>query len=213
MANPLESIGNFLFGGNKVDTKSTLTGGQQDLLGSLTSGGVGAMGSLYNTLGGLSSSPVSSYETLPDFEGTFQQQFGRPLRQQYEMDLGQIANSPELFSGGNLSGQFRAMQKFNTGMASARANMMMQEREKQRQSMETALGRQLNASQLLSNLSTKGLGVKAQENIVSKTPGLLSIISGIGSTAGNVAQGLTGLGSLGGGIPGGGFGQSGGPLG
>lgn len=199
MANPLEAIGGLLFGGNKVDPTSTLTEGQRGLLSSLISGGQQASGDLFNTLGALSGSPVSAYDALPDFDQTFRQQFGDPLRQQFEGDLSQIKHSPELFSGGTQAANFRAMNRLNTNLASARANMMMQERERQRQSVESSLGRQLQASQLLSNLSTSPLGVKAQENLVSKTPGLLSIISGIGSAAGSVMGGLSGLGSLGGG--------------
>jgi hypothetical protein len=193
-SNPLGAIGEFLFGGSKAQSLNTLNQGQEDLLGTLTSGGQSAVNSLYGTLGGLSTAPQSTYQSLPNFEQTFNTQFGDPLKAQYTQELSQIANSPELFSGGNLSSRMRAAQNFNTQMASARAGMMMQEREKERQSMETALQRQLSASQLLSSLGTSGLGVKAVENTVQKTPGLLSAISSIGQTAGNLAQTFSGLG-------------------
>lgn len=197
MSDPLGAIGSFLFGGSKTKSANLLSGGQQNLLDAISTGGVNAADNLYNTLGGLSSTPVSSYDALPDFEGQFQQQYGNPLKQQYEMDLANIQNSGELFSGGTMANNYRAMNNLNTQMASARANMIMQERERQRQSTESSLSRQLNASQLLSQLTQSPLGVKSKENIVEKTPGLLSMISGVANTVSNVAKMGSGLGGSG----------------
>ena len=185
--NPLEAIGGFLFGSPKNTPTSTLSADQKTMMGALGEGSSGAIGDLYGTLGNLSGNSPSAYDALPDFEGTFQQQFGNPMRQQYEGDLNAIKNSDELFSGSTTASNFRANQKFNSGMASARAGMMMQERAKQQQSQENAYSRQLNASQLLSSLSTAGLKTKAQENVVSQTPGALSMISGVAQAVKGVA--------------------------
>lgn len=198
-ADPLADLWKGLFGGQEVQQLSRLTPEQQELLNQNIGLASGAMGGLYSALGQGAAVPTSAYEALPDFEGQFQQQFGQPLQQQYEANLRQISNTPELFSGGTKANEFRALNQFNTGLASARANMMMQERNKQMASMENALGRQQRAQQMLSSLTARPFGVNATENVVSQDTGLigdLTQVAGLGTLAGSA---LGGLGLTGGG--------------
>ena len=181
MANPLSDLWKGIFGGSDISQQSILNQGQQNLFNTSVGLAQGALGGLYNNVQAGANAPISSYNALPDFEQQFQQQFGNPLQQRHEMDLAQNQNSGELFSGGTIANNYRANNQFQSSMAQARAGMMMQEREKQRLSMDTALQRQQNAQGLLNNMTQSPLGVKAVENKVEAAPSVLGAIGGIAS--------------------------------
>lgn len=198
-ANGVQGLSDILWGANKTEQLSTLTPEQQDLLKQNIGLASGSMDNLYGGFESLFNAPRDSYQALPDFNQTFNDMYGNPMAQQYEKDLANIANSNELHSGGNTAQNFRAMSQFNAGLASARANMMMQERAKQQQAAESSYGRQLQAGQILGALSSQALTTRGFENMTSRDGGLFSGLANAGQIANAGAQAATGFAALGGG--------------
>ena len=185
-----QGLSDLLWGKQEITEQDLLTEEQQGLLDSLVSQGQESVDDLFSSLRGTINDPQSAYSGLDNFDQVFEDMYGDPLTSRYEKNLADIANTNELFSGGNVSNQFRALNQYNQNLASARSQMMMQERAKEQQSRENSLNRQLQAQQLMANLTTQPLGVRTTENIVSNSGGLLSALANVGQAAGGVGTAI-----------------------
>lgn len=111
-----------------------------------------------------SSSPISAYQPMADWNKFISQKYTQPLQYTLSQRLANIQNSPERFSFGRQYREAQAMNAMNQGVGQGTMADLLSERQLQMGSQTNALARQLQSLGIEGQTMMAPLQIKAVEN-------------------------------------------------
>ncbi len=172
----------------KKDKESTLTPEQQAYLAIMAQQGAAYAPKMYSKIWDMAQQPQSAYEAMPDFETTFRNRYGDPMKAEYQNAISDLQHGTERHSSARKMRENSALSKYMSQVSASRENMLMNERTQQMNMMNSAMNRQQQYLGQMGSLGNLALGTKAFENIVTEQPGLFEKLLPAAQIAGTIGS-------------------------
>ena len=145
--------------------QSTLSKGQENVLGMFTDQTQQYMPQTTKTLAGLANAPRSSYSELGNWEDQFRSGMVDPLTRRMKQDVSGLSHSNKRHSSFRRKQEQDVRQNYSDKIAGMRYQQMMQERQMQQGALENAFRRQQSALGQMQGIYNTGLSKNARQYV------------------------------------------------